>query len=90
MRRIIYDYEGLMVRKILACKTSLLVLDVIDNKINLIRKKTGDRVIIHEFVKHSLTQLRHANEVNTDPAKFTNIRSAISHLDNLRMQYKTF
>lgn len=90
MRRIIHSYEGVMVSKILACKTTLSVLDVIDKTINLIRKKTDEQTMIYKFVESSLLNLRHINEKNMDPMQFSKIRSAISHLDNLRMHYKIF
>jgi|GEM_PF-5054428 len=90
MRHIIHNYEGIMISKILSCKTTLTVLNIIDKKIALIKQKTGDRSIINEFLENSLINLRHANEANIEPTQFSKIRSAIDHLENLRMQYKVF
>jgi len=79
-----------MVSKVLTCKTTLAVLSIIDKKIELIKKKTSDRSVINGFLETSIIALKRANGVNTEPDQFSKIRSAIDHLETLRMQYKTF
>ncbi len=90
MRHQIQYYEGIMIAKILACKSTLTVLNVIDRKIDLIRRKTIDRSLINQFLDNSLINLRNTNNADIEPDQFSKIRSAIDHLENLRMQYKVF
>jgi hypothetical protein len=84
----IHKYEQVMISKILACKTPIMVLQVIDKKILLIRGKTDDRAMIHQFLKNSLINLRRTNELSINALQFSKVRSAISHLENLRIRYR--
>ena len=88
MRRIIKNYENIMIKKILACKTPFEVLAIIDRKITFIQKKTNDARIIHQFINNSLTNLKNIHESTTEAEQFAKIRSAIGHLQNLMMRYK--
>jgi hypothetical protein len=90
MRKTIQSYEGIMISKIFSCKTTFEVLSIIDNKVELIKKKTPDKTIVARFIEDSLFNLRYANEKEIQPDQFSKIRAAIGHLRNLKTRYTVF
>ena len=77
-----------MITKVLACKTPFEVLEIIDRKVRLISKKTDDGRFIIQFINNSLGKLKHLNETAKDAEQHAKIRSAIGHLQNLKMHFK--
>ena len=90
MRNTIHIYEGPMLKKILACKTTFEVIAIIDRKISLIQKKTSDKSILKYFLDSSLFILKDSREDNTDAFQLSKLRVAICYFQNLKMHYKIF
>lgn len=87
MQRTINTYKGLMIDKILHCKTHFEVLSIIDRKVTLITKTNGYKAIVKQFLDKSLINLKNLPEESIKADQWSKIRVAISHLENLKMHY---
>ena len=76
-----------MISKILGCKTSFEVLEIIDRKIGLITKRTNDMSLISQFINSSLARLKDLNVTAKSAEQHSKIRSAIAHLQNLQIRF---
>ena len=90
MRKAINNYEGIMISKILSCKTTFDVLAIIDKKVELIQKRTSEKTILRRFIDNSLFDLRKVKDKDAEPNKLSKIRAAIGHLQSLEMHYKIY
>ena len=90
MRKTIKNYEGVMISKILSCKTTFDVLAIIDKKVELIQKRTNEKRTLRGFIDNSLFDLRKVIDKEARPNELSKIRVAIGHLQSLEMHYKNF
>lgn len=88
MRNTIHIYEKAMLKKILACKTTLEVIEIIDRKVSLIEQKSKDRSTLNYFLDSSIYILKDSREDRKNTFQLSKLRVAICHFQNLKMHYK--
>jgi hypothetical protein len=88
MRKVMHQYEKIIISKILFCKTPFDVLAIIDKKVNLLQKGSNDKTILRSFIDDCLSDLREVKEKHAAPTDLSKIRAAIDHLRNLEQHYK--
>ena len=88
MRNTIHIYEKAMLKKTLASKTTLEVIEIIDRKISLIEQKGNDRTTLNYFLDGSIFILKDYREQHTNALQLSKIRVAICHFQSLKMHYK--
>lgn len=88
MRTAIHIYEKTMLKKILACKTTVEVNAIIDEKVTLIEKESSDKSTLNYFLDSSLFILKDSREHYTDAFKLSKLRVAICHFQTLKIHYK--
>lgn len=88
MRNTIHIYEKAMLKKILACKTTLEVIAIIDRKVSLIEQKGKDKAALNYFIDSSIFILKGSREERKNAFQLSKLRVAICHFQTLKMHYK--
>jgi hypothetical protein len=87
MRKKIEEYKKTMINKILASKTQLEVLNLIDRKIKMLHHNNASPKLVQDFLDASTNELKQLDSSEFHAQQYSNIRVAKHHLENLKSLY---
>jgi hypothetical protein len=87
MRKKIEEYKKTMINKILASKTQLEVLNLIDRKIKMLHRNNASPKLVQDFLDASTNELKQLDSSEFHAQQYSNIRVAKHHLENLKSLY---